>query len=376
MSLLGELVAGPLASDGWAHDDPRADRSQDDRRRAAACAIIALTGFGLLVPTVTRLLSPSESLAATVLAALGSVVAVVLVAASYLIYRAGFTGEDTLRIAGWNTLGVIVLGLVLGLVYLYRPVAVPPFVVATVLGVSAAAHVIIGVNDVRRIRAEELATEREKTAVLNRLIRHNLRNDVQVLGGFAEQLTAGVEDDSLASAAERIHTKADDLGEMYGKVAAVQETIEGGGTPTTAVELRPVAGAVAAEFREAHPAADVAVDVPDGLSVTADDKLDDVLANLVENAIVHHDGDAPAVRISASQTDDGRVEMEVADDGRGIPDDEVAVLTDEQPITQLDHGSGFGLWLVKWVVESYGGDLRFEEVDASGTRVVSTLDAA
>jgi len=70
------------------------------------------------------------------------------------------------------------------------------------------------------------------------------------------------------------------------------------------------------------------------------------------------------------------VTVRVADDGPGIPDDEVAVLTDDRDITQLDHGSGFGLWLVKWVVDSYGGELRFDETDSGGTRVVLTLDAA
>jgi len=116
-----------------------------------------------------------------------------------------------------------------------------------VLGVSAAAHVIIGVNDVRRIRAEELAKEREKTAVLNRLIRHNLRNDTQVLSGFAERLTAEIEDPELADMAGRVQRKADDLGGMYDKVAQVKRTIEGEAAATSPVELQPVAEEVAFE---------------------------------------------------------------------------------------------------------------------------------
>ncbi|WP_128477139.1 sensor histidine kinase [Halorussus pelagicus] len=370
MSSLGETIAGPLSTDETS--DGRAD---GDLRRVAGSGIIALTGFALLVPTVSRLVAGPESLVAGVLAGLGTVVALVLVAAGYLIHRAGFSASNTLRIAGWNTLGVVVLGAVLALVYFYRPLAVPPFVVATVLGVSAAAHVIIGVNDVRRIRAEELATEREKTAVLNRLIRHNLRNDVQVLGGFAERLTAEVEDPELADVAGRVERKATDLGGMYGKVADIQETIEGEAAPTRPVELRPVADAVAEEFRETSPDADIAVSVPDGMAVSANDQLRRVLANVVENALEHHRGDSPQVRLAAERFGD-RVEVRVSDDGPGIPDDEVAVLTGDRNLTQLDHGSGFGLWLVKWVVESYGGEVRFEESDSGGTRVVLTLDAA
>jgi signal transduction histidine kinase len=368
MSSIGETIAGPLSS-----DETGDSRTGGDPRRTVGSGVIALTGFGLLVPTVSRLVAGPESLVAALLAGLGTVVALVLVVAGYLIHRAEFSATNTLRIAGWNTLGVVVLGLVLALVYLYRPLAVPPFVVATVLGVSAAAHVIIGVNDVRRIRAEELATEREKTAVLNRLIRHNLRNDVQVLGGFAERLTTEIEDPQLADVAGRVERKADDLGGMYDKVADIQRTIEGEAAPTRPVELRPVADEVVGEFREEYPDADIEVAIPGDSSVRANDRLGRVLANLVENGIRHHDGETPSVRLVAEETG-GRVEIRVADDGPGIPADEVAVLTGDRDLTQLDHGSGFGLWLVKWVVDGYGGDLRFEESQSGGTVVVVTLD--
>ncbi|WP_276299197.1 sensor histidine kinase [Halorussus lipolyticus] len=370
MSSLGDNIAGPLSA-GETNDR----RSKDDLRRAAGSAVIALTGFGLLIPTVTRLISGPESLFAGLLAGLGTLVSMLLVGTGYLIYHADFSATNTVRIAVWNTLGVLVLGSVFALVYLYDPIAAPPFVVATVLGVSAAAHVIIGVNDVRRIRAEELATEREKTAVLNRLIRHNLRNDTQVLSGFAERLTTEIEDPELADMAERVHRKADDLGGMYDEVAQVQQTIEGKETTTSAVELLPVAEAVAERLRADHPDAEIEVSIPDRLSASADDRLGRVLANLAENGIEHNPDVAPTVEVSAEAVGD-RVEIRVADDGPGIPDDEVAVLTGERAITQLDHGSGFGLWLVKWVAEEYGGELAFEERETGGTVAVLRLDAA
>jgi len=368
MSSFGELVAGPLLSDA------RADETRHDPRRAAASAVIGLTGFVLLVPNVSRLVTSPSSTIALVLAGLGSVVSVVLVGASYLIYRADFTTKNTLRIAAWNTLGVAVLGGVLGLVYLYRPVAVPPFVIATVIGVSAAAHVIIGVNDVRRIRAEDLATEREKTAVLNRLIRHNLRNDAQVLTGYAEKLAADVEDPQLADAADRVHGKADSLGSMYDKVARIQETIEGDSPETRPVALEPLAEDVAAEFRETYPDAEIDVDVPPELAVAANDEFRRALESLVENAVQHTDAATPRVTISARRERD-RVTVRIEDNGPGVPDEEAEVMTGDRALTQLEHGSGFGLWQAKWVAESYGGTLSFPD-DAEGGVVAVRLNAA
>lgn len=368
MSFFGDLVAGPVAAGA------EASGARSDARRAVASAVIGLTGFVLLVPNVARLVSVPDSAIASVLAGVGTVVSLVLVATSYLIYRADFTTGNALRIAAWNTLGVFVLGVVLGLVYLYRPLAVPPFVIATVLGVSAAAHVIIGVNDVRRIRAEDLATEREKTAVLNRLIRHNLRNDAQVLTGFAEKLAADVEDPQLADAADRVHGKTAALGSMYDKVARIQETIEGDAPETRPVALEPLAEDVAAEFRETHPDAEIDVDVPADLAAAANDQLRRALETLVENAVEHNDAATPRVSISARE-EAGRATLRVEDNGPGVPADEAAVLTGDRTLTQLEHGSGFGLWLAKWVAESYGGALSFPD-DAAGGAVALRLDAA
>ncbi|WP_134668556.1 sensor histidine kinase [Halorussus marinus] len=364
----GELVGGPLVT------DPRAGGLRRDLRRAVASAVIGLTGFVLLIPNVSRLIASPTSTIELVLAGVGSVVSIVLVAASYLIYRADFTTKNTLRIAAWNTLGVLVLGSVLGLVSLYRPVTVPPFVIATVLGVSTAAHVIIGVNDVRRIRAEDLATEREKTAVLNRLIRHNLRNDAQVLTGYAEKLATDVEDPQLAEAARRVHGKADSLGSMYDKVARIQETIEADSPETRPVALAPLAEEIATEFREAHPDAEIDVDVPTGLAAAANDQFRRALGSVVENAVQHTDAETPRVAISARQTHD-RVTVRIEDNGPGIPDDEAAVVAGDRALTQLEHGSGFGLWQAKWVVESLGGTLSFPD-DADGGVVALRLDAA
>jgi len=368
MSSFGELVAGPLSADA------RAGERRHDPRRAAASAVIGLTGFVLLVPNVSRLVTSPDSTIALVLAGLGSAVSIVLVGASYLIYRADFTTKNTLRIAAWNSLGVFVLGVVLGLVYLYRPVAVPPFVIATVLGVSASAHVIIGVNDVRRIRAEDLATEREKTAVLNRLIRHNLRNDAQVLTGYAEKLAADVEDPQLADAADRVHGKADSLGSMYDKVARIQATIEADSPETRPVAIEPLAEEIAAGFREAHPDAEIDVDVPAGIAAAANGEFRRALESLVENAIQHTDAATPKVTISARQ-ERGRVTVRVEDNGPGIPDEEAAVVAGDRALTQLEHGSGFGLWQAKWVAESLGGTLSFPG-DADGGVVALHLDAA
>jgi signal transduction histidine kinase len=67
--------------------------------------------------------------------------------------------------------------------------------------------------------------------------------------------------------------------------------------------------------------------------------------------------------------DDGGVRIAVSDDGDGIPEAQWNLLTGDREITQLQHGDGLGLWLVKWVVDRHGGRLRLDEADDDGTTI-------
>nr|WP_245742125.1 ATP-binding protein [Natrinema salaciae] len=66
----------------------------------------------------------------------------------------------------------------------------------------------------------------------------------------------------------------------------------------------------------------------------------------------------------------------VADDGPGIPPAETDVVTGETDVTQLTHSSGLGLWLVRWVVDSYDGSVSVSESPPGGSRVEIALEAA
>jgi len=103
--------------------------------------------------------------------------------------------------------------------------------------------------------------------------------------------------------------------------------------------------------------------VPDALSV--------VVNNLIENAAVHNDGEQRRVRVGAA-VDDGRARVWVADNGPGIDDYELNVLNAGTE-TALRHGSGLGLWLVKWGTELLGGSVSFEPNEPTGTVVTATI---
>jgi len=120
----------------------------------------------------------------------------------------------------------------------------------------------------------------------------------------------------------------------------------------------------------------VTAELPDCAPVLAVDGIELAFEELLDNAIRHNDSDAPRVRVDTSCTPNGAVNVRIADNGPGIPDDDVEVLTGDRDIDQLFHGSGFGLWLVNWLVDRSRGTLAFEENEPRGSVVEVRLPHA
>ena len=347
-------------------------RRRERLARFGACIAISSTGVSLVIPNVAPYLVSGQPPVALGLAALGVVVCLGLAAAGVLLYRSGFSTPNAVRIAVWNFLGLVVLGAVLLSHGAYRGAlgtvtTADALAAGNVLAISAAAHVIIGVHDARRVRAEQLAHEREKFAVLSRVLRHNLRNDATVLIGQSERLASELDDDdALASAAELLYDRSRDVGDLATKTKAMVEALDRRSTPNARLNVHDVVADAVDGVRADADGVDVSVDVPRNLWIWADDSIGTALAELVENAVEHGGSN---IRVEATD-DGGRVDVRVVDDGPGIPTDERAILSGDEEITQLTHGSGLGLWVARSVAEAADGELTF---DTDGERTVVRL---
>ena len=133
-----------------------------DLRRLGGSLVISLTGIGLGLIAINRLVAGITGLAGTVIVGAVLVLGVAFAITGPLAYRTTISSQHLLRIAGWNTLGVVATTAVLALVATFQTatggsVTAPLLSGAIVVGVSAFAHVLIGFNDVRRIRAQTVA---------------------------------------------------------------------------------------------------------------------------------------------------------------------------------------------------------------------------
>ncbi|ACV11974.1 signal transduction histidine kinase regulating citrate/malate metabolism [Halorhabdus utahensis DSM 12940] len=211
---------------------------------------------------------------------------------------------------------------------------------------------------------------RQQLEVLNRALRHNLRNDMMVVSSRAQALEDRYDDPM----ARTIVDTATDIVEMADKARAVEESLRETEGETQDVDVGPFLGRLIENVCGGDQDAPVAIDVEPGLSVRTDESLlMIVVANLVENAIEHGirdgmDADRAPVRISADRVLDG-VAIEVADDGPGIPQSELDVI-ERGTETPTSHGRGIGLWLVTWGATRLNADVTFDTDDGTTARLV------
>lgn len=215
-------------------------------------------------------------------------------------------------------------------------------------------------------------TRRQRLEVLNRVIRHNLGNDLNVVLGQAEWIQHRTDDEKLGDSAETIVRNADGLVEMAEDAANIARLIDTTASRDQDVTLAPLVGGVRAATAPDDGTVDWDVTVPEDIVIEGQrDLVELAIRNLVENAIEHNDTDCPQVMVTASYDPEETysVAVTVADDGPGIPGNEQrAVLRGS--VQQLDHGLGLGLWAVRWAVTKLGGTIDFRERDPRGTTIV------
>ncbi|WP_435364763.1 histidine kinase N-terminal 7TM domain-containing protein [Haloarchaeobius sp. DYHT-AS-18] len=208
----------------------------------------------------------------------------------------------------------------------------------------------------------------KRLSVLNRVLRHNVRNDVTIVDGYAQLLEEQTEDDDLATAAADIREVAGDIVAISKRARELQLVLDSDGE--TVGNLTDRLTAVVSAARSRYPDVRIDADIPPGAMVPSPDVCETVVENLLVNAATHNTGDQQHVWLTAERDGDDLLVV-VADDGPGIPSSERAPLSNEAE-TPLDHGSGLGLWVVNWGVHAVGGDVTFDTGD-DGTVVTVTL---
>lgn len=208
---------------------------------------------------------------------------------------------------------------------------------------------------------------KQQVQVLNRVLRHNIRNGMNVILGNAERLADMVDEPAAIEVARSIENAADDLVEL-GETAGSLQTSWDGPDRSILDAVRLVDRVRTDLRRDSSP--EIRIEAPESCPVLADAHLETAVRELCENAIEYGRDDDPVV-VGVDQ-DGIRTEITIRDRGPGLPETERAVLRGDDE-TPLEHGSGLGLWIVNWIVTSLGGEIHVADRESTGTSVTVSL---
>jgi len=226
-------------------------------------------------------------------------------------------------------------------------------------------------------REDALAKRSEQLAIINRVLRHDIRNDVTVILGWGEHLADSLEGVEKQESARRIVDHTRHIVDLTVEAKDLIEAVETGWEMDLgAVDAITVLEREIAAVREQYPEARIEMECCDGpVTVSANEYLGSVFGNLLRNAVVHNDREEPTVTVTA-ETGDGSLRVRIADDGPGIPPEQQETLFEKGEKGLESPGSGIGLYLVDSLARAYGGSVDVADNEPRGSVVTVTLPLA
>lgn len=249
------------------------------------------------------------------------------------------------------------------------------------LNVGAAGGFLVGYVEARAIqrevaataavvRAEQLEEDRELLAYLSDLLRHEVLNSTQIIGGHATLLLEDA-DDSTRASLETIDRESEELTAVIDDIRAMLNA-----TRTSAdravVALDDILSDEVAKLERQFDGAEIDVEatVPDDVRVAGNEGIRWIFANVLENAVEHNDSDSPRVEVTVATTSE-TVTVRIADDGPGIP-----APVRETLFERRTDNHGLGLYLVRILATRYGGRVDLAETGPEGSVFTVTLPRA
>jgi len=221
----------------------------------------------------------------------------------------------------------------------------------------------------RKQAEEALETERDRLALLNQIVRHDIRNDMSVALGWGGELADRLPPKD-ADAFERVMTAATHTKELTEAVGDLTQIL---GTADPELESVPLEEVLRKEIERVRSNFDyrseqITIEGNEELpavDVLATSILSSVFGNLLDNAVFHNDKSQIEISVGVEVTPETAV-VRVADNGPGVPDTRKREVFGRGKKGLESPGSGLGLYLADNLVETYGGRVWIEDNDPAG----------
>ncbi|MFP4142342.1 MAG: PAS domain S-box protein [Thermoplasmata archaeon] len=220
---------------------------------------------------------------------------------------------------------------------------------------------IIGIS----IDVTEKKKNRERVELLHTILRHDIKNKIQVVHGYLQLL----EDQKLPEEVEDFLKKAlkgskesmnllDKIRLLLKAQEEVKKAIKIADTLYDAVE--------GSESLANERDMEISVQCTStGCEVEGGPLLKEVFSNIIENSVYHSEGNE--IKVSGEIKED-EVICTIEDDGKGIPDDKKDTIFEKGYTTDEKRGTGLGLFLVNILIDTYGGKIDVKDSELGGAR--------
>jgi two-component system phosphate regulon sensor histidine kinase PhoR len=216
-------------------------------------------------------------------------------------------------------------------------------------------------------------------------VSHELRTPLSLIKGYVETLLDGARDnpgvaERFLKIIERNTNRLDLLIQDLLTISA----LESGRMKLNLqpVELRSLGEKVLADLHAKAENKNVSLvnELPEFTASADVNRLDQVFANLVDNAIKYGRAQGHVI-VGGKKLDDGKLEIFVKDDGPGIPAESLDRVFErfyrvDKARSRDQGGTGLGLSIVKHIVQAHSGEVRCESGPGKGATFYFTLPAA
>lgn len=332
--------------------------------------VIALIGFGLTRFTVT--LAAVESMGQFLFTGVIPLVMGLSLAAFGVILSVGAYDRSLVRttalwcMLGTATMAVLALLTVLGtepsMLTSTETIREQAYLSTFLIG-GAVGGTLTGLYASRSQRQQtDLRQQANRLVVLNRLLRDQVINSALAIKGHADVLETQYNDNSV----DVVGRQSDEIIDTVENVKYLSETADKSDFSLAEIDLRACIEAEVSAIRDAHPDATVSFDSPtDPIEVQANSQLNEVFRHLFENAVEY--SESPHLEVALESTH--RVAtVRITDSGPGLPDAQQELLETGEIAEFDDPTTGFGLNIVRLLVETFEGTIE-TTVTEKGTTV-------
>jgi PAS domain S-box-containing protein len=214
----------------------------------------------------------------------------------------------------------------------------------------------------RKKAQQQLEEQRNNLDILNQVLRHDIRNDLQLVTAYGELLTDHVDEegseylDTLRQSANHA-VELTKTARNLADVMLSREDVQTQSQVNLGNTLERELDKLESEYPDAHVMLDGSLPT---VQIQANEMIDSVFRNLLSNAVQHNDNEVPELSISAT-THEESVVVRIADNGPGVPDSQKDEIFGKGEKGFDSSGTGLGLYLVQQLVTQYNGEVWVED---------------